>query len=191
MTTPARCQNWVVIVPIAAVAAAYVYFVFLPNRRVLAELREQTKTKQDIVAGATGIQASLGQARRDLEKAKTYVAACRQRLAKEKDLGTVFGKIHELADEAKVHVTRFDPQQPVVYEQLLRVPCLVGCTGSFDQIYEFLRKLESLPTVAWVSSMHLQKDGKGGASGKSARDDIILEVFAVNSEDSDYVKRSK
>jgi type IV pilus assembly protein PilO len=191
MSTPARCRNWVVIVPLAAIAAAYVYLVFLPNRRAVAELRGRIKTKQEVVAGAEATLTSLGQARQELKRTKDYLAARRQRMAEEKDLGAVLGKIHELVNDAQIRITRFDPQQAVVYEQFRRVPCLVGCTGSFAKIYEFLRKLESLPTTVWVSSMRLEKDAKAAGSEGSVQCDIVLAIFAANSDNSDYARRSE
>ena len=72
----------------------------------------------------------------------------------------MLGRIHQEADAAGVRITRFDPQAPVVYEKLRRVPVVVGCTGSFSQIYEFIRKLETMPTSVWVGALRMEKDVK-------------------------------
>jgi Tfp pilus assembly protein PilO len=188
MTTPVRRGSWIVILPLAAVAAAYVVFFFLPGRRAIAELRQQARAKQDFVAEADRLQQTLRDGKQEMEKTQAYVAACRRRIPDEKELGTVFGRIHQVADAAGIRITRFDPQPPVVYETLRRVPVLVGCSGSFAQMYEFLRNLEALPTSLWVGSLKAEKDGR---NAKNVQCEVGLAIFAGNSGHSDYVRRSE
>ena len=188
MTAPIRRGSWIVILPLAAIAGGYVFLFFLPGRRAIAELRQQVRAKQDFVAEADKLQQTLRETKHEMEKTQAYVAACRRRIPDEKELGAVFGQIHQVADAAGIRVTRFDPQPPVVYEQLRRVPVLIGCIGSFAQMYEFVRNLEALPTLLWVGTLKTEKDGR---NVKNVQCEIGLAIFAGNSEHSDYVKRSE
>jgi Tfp pilus assembly protein PilO len=190
MSRPQRCRNWIIIAPIAAIAAAYVYFVFLPNRVAMAALGEQIRTKREVVAGADKARTSLHQATRDLEKANSYLSGCRRRIVAEKELAAVYGKIHRSANEVHVHLTRFDPQPAGTYEKIRRIPCFIGCTGAFGQIYEFLRKLESLQATAWVTSLRVEKMGKSDAPSATAQCDMVVEIFADNPDNSDYARHS-
>ena len=42
-------NSWIVILPVALVAAAYVIWIYLPGRKAIAELRDQIRSKQDFV----------------------------------------------------------------------------------------------------------------------------------------------
>ena len=68
------------------------------------------------------------------------------------------------------------------------MPVSLGCAGSFPQIYEFLRKLEAMSPVVWVSSLKLDK---GDANRENVTCELTLEVLADNSDISGYAKRSE
>lgn len=187
MTTPVRRGSWIVILPLAALAAAYVTFFFVPGRRAVAQLREQIRAKQDSVAEATAVKQTFGRTQQEMEKTQAYVTSWLQRIPDEKEVGAVLGRIHQEADAAGARITRFDPQSPVVYEKLRRVPVVVGCSGSFSQIYEFVRKLETMPTSVWVGALRMEKDVK---NAKNVQAEVGLVVFVGNSENSDYARRS-
>ena len=186
-TAKVRRGSWVVIVPLAVIAAAYVWFFYLPGSRAIDELREQVKTKQSYIDEAATLNDALRKENQELEEAKKYVAARQQRIPEEKDLGVAFGKVHETANKARVRITKFDPQAPVVYERLRRVPVTVGCTGSFAQVHEFLRTLEEMPLTIWVESIRMEKDQK---SGRDVTCELSLGIFAGNSEISGYASNS-
>jgi Tfp pilus assembly protein PilO len=103
----------------------------------------------------------------------------------ERDLGTVFGKIHQSAEAAGIHLTRFDPQAAITYERLRRVPLTIGCNGTFAQTYEFLRKIEAMPLVIWVGPLKMEKDAR---TGKGVQCEVTLEVFVDNIENSSYAE---
>jgi Tfp pilus assembly protein PilO len=109
-------------------------------------------------------------------------------MPEERELGVAFGKVHETANKAQVRITKFDPQAPAVYERLRRVPVVVGCTGSFAQIHEFLRTLEEMPLTIWVESMRMEKDPK---TGRDVMCEITLGIFANNSDISGYANNSE
>jgi Tfp pilus assembly protein PilO len=187
MSAPVRRGSWIVIVPMAVVAAGYVFFFFVPGNRRIAELREQLTEKQEFLNMATKIPQEMIGDYRELERTKTYLAACRQRVTEEKDLDAVFGRIHREADAAGVRIVRFDPQSPVAYERLRRVPVALSCTGPFPQIYGFLRTIEATPTAIWIESLRLAKDGR---QGKATQCDLELAVFVDNPDNFGYAKRT-
>jgi Tfp pilus assembly protein PilO len=173
----------IVIVPVAAVVAAYVLWVYLPGKRAIADLREQIRTKQDYVLESEKLTKALREGKQELTRTETYVAACRRRASEEKDLGNILGLIHESANKARVRITRFDPQPPTSYERLRRVPVVVGLVGQFEQIHVFLRSLEGMPTYIWIGSVKMDVDTK---SGKDIVGEIKFDVFVGNSDGSGY-----
>lgn len=189
MTSQPKSQprNWIVIVPLATIAAAYLYFVFLPTRTTVTGMRQEIATKQDFVTTAQRLRTTLDEGNRQLTKTAAYVEACRKRLPQEKELSAAYGKIQTLADGAGVRITRFDPQPPEIYGTFRRIPCALGCEGSFPQVYDFIRRLEEMPTASWIGSLRIER---GGRDGRSATGELALAIFSENPDNSDYVKAS-
>jgi hypothetical protein len=84
-------------------------------------------------------------------------------------------------------VTRFEPLPAADYETIHCVPVVVGCTGTFGQIHQFLKGLEQMPEQPWTASVRLDRTEE---SGKTIIAELRLEVFVDKSDNSDYAKRS-
>jgi Tfp pilus assembly protein PilO len=187
MAATFRRGSWIITLPLAAMAAAYVFFIFLPGRKALAELREEIRVKQDYVDQAGSLPATLAQHKRELNDSRAYAEAWHHRLAEEKELPALFGRIHNAAKAAGIRVTKFDPQAAVAFETLRRVPLSLGCSGSFPQIHKFLRALEDEPAAIWVESLRIDKATE---DGRDATGEATLVIFANNPEISGYARQS-
>jgi len=183
-----RRGSWFVTVPLAAVAVAYVAFVFLPGRRAVGELKQQISQKQEFITQATGVVTSLGTTREELEGTRAYNGAWRQRAPAARKLSAFYGQIYELTKAAGTATTRFDPEPVVTRNQIREIPLTMGCAGSFAQVYEFLRGLEGLPAEIWVDRLQLEKSSEKGGLVNC---ELSLVVFACNPENSDYVEDSE
>lgn len=187
MKTKVRRGSWIVTVPLAAAAIAYVTLVFLPGRRAIGEARDQIEQKRDYVTRATGLAAALHAAQQELEKAQAYSTAWEEHAPTQGRLSALYGRIHVLADAAGTTTTRFDPEPVVQYDKVCQIPLVVGCTGSFDQIWEFMRGLEGLQATIWMDSVNLERlDGVEG----SITCELNLVVITDNLDISDYARRS-
>jgi Tfp pilus assembly protein PilO len=177
------------LLPLATVAVGIAYFVllFLPNRRSIGELAEQVACKQQaVVQVAQGSQALLT-TQKEIQRATAYVAVWQSALPREGSLARLFRRIGGLARSSHVSMTRMAPQEPLAMARLRRVSVLMGCTGSFSQIADFLQRLEKLPQSLWINDLRLEGSGKDGRFMKC---EMTLEIFADNLEISDCVKSS-
>jgi Tfp pilus assembly protein PilO len=177
------------LLPLATVAVGIAYFVllFLPNRRAIGELAEQVSCKrQAAVQVARGSQTLLA-TQKEIQRATAYVAVWQSDLPHGGTMAHLFRRIGGLARSSHVSMTRMAPQEPLAMARLRRVPVLMGCTGSFSQIADFLQKLEKLPQTLWINDLRLEGSGK---DGKSVRCEITLEIFADNLEISDCARSS-
>jgi Tfp pilus assembly protein PilO len=180
-----RRGSWIVTLPLIAVAVAYFMLFVLPGRRAIAELREQIRVKEEYVAKAAGVAASLASRKQELEKARAYAAVWQQRLLEESEITAFYGRIHEAARAAGTRFTRFDPQPPTPYQKFSRIPVTLGCSGSFAQIHDFLWHLEDMQSTLWMESLRIEKAGE---SDKDASCEVVLVIFAGNHDISDYAK---
>ena len=187
MKTKVHRGSWIVTVPLAAASIAYIMLVFLPGRRAIGEARDQIEQKQDYITRAAGLPA-LRAAQQALEKTQAYNTTWEEHAPAQGRLSALYGRIHALAEAAGTTTTRFDPEPLVSYDNLLQIPLVVGCTGSFAQVCEFLRGLEGLQATIWMESVDLEHLV---GVGESITCELNLVVFVDNPEISDYAKHSE
>ncbi len=188
MKTKARRGSWMVTVPLAAAAVIYVTLVFLPGRRAIGEARDQIQQKQAYIAQSASLPMALNTAQRQLQKTRAYTAAWKEHAPTAGELSALYGKVHALAKAAGATTTRFDPEPVIPLDTISKIPLTVGCTGTFDQVCEFLRSLETLPMTVWVDAIKIEK--LTGSEGFVVCE-LSLVVFADNPEISDYANRSE
>jgi len=174
--------SWIVTVPLAAAAVAYLVVVFLPGRRAIATLQEEVTNKQEYVVQAAGVAKGLATTQQDLEKTFAYTANWKKHAPAEGERATLYGKIHELAKAAGTLTTRFDPKPVNSRSRIRDYPLTMGCAGTFAQIHELLRSLETLPVEIWVDTVLIKK---GSEHGDSVVCEVNLVVFTDNPENSD------
>ena len=184
MKSSMRQTSWVIILPLAALVVAYVFAVFLPGRRAIDRLRGELADHQEFVVSTTFVAPAIEATRDELAKTGAYNAAWSAAAPTEADLSHLYGQIHALAKTAGATTTRFEPQPTLDYEQLRRIPVLVGCTGSFFQLARFLETLENLPQTIWVETAEFSADGQAEGVVKC---EVELVIFADNPDNLDQV----
>ena len=106
---------------------------------------------------------------------------------KKRDIPALYGKIDALAKDAHLAISRFDPQPFVVHEKLQEIPVAMTCSGTFAQVYAFLRAIEGMPVTIWVESLRLEKTAQ---ITKHVQCEINLVVFTNNLQINDYGRHS-
>jgi len=177
-------HGWTIPALAGGLAAAYLYFFFLPQQRAIAELTQQLTTQREFVHQSEMLIPTLAATETQVKTTLQYTTAWQETNPSEAELAVLFGQISELAKAAGVTTTRFAPDAPVTLARIRRIPLAIGCTGKFNQIARFLESVERLPQTIWVGSLRMEA---GGEDGKSVQCEVGLEIFADNPEDSDQV----
>ena len=192
LNTPRKTRvyrgSWIVTLPMAGVAAAYVMLVFLPGRRAIGEARDKIEQSQKHITQATAMAAALPVLEEELRTTQAYNTAWEENSPGQGGLSALYGKINALAKAVGTTTTRFDPEPVVPRDTIREIPIAMACTGSFAQLFNFIQSLEGLPEEIWVNSYKLENiAGKEG----SVTCELTLVVFASNSKNSDYVENSE
>jgi Tfp pilus assembly protein PilO len=187
MNAALKQSSWLVTLPLAAIAVAYLALVWSPGRKAIKQTREQVADKQKVVAQSADLSAKLISAQQELEKDEAVVRRWEEAAPKKRDIPGFCGKITALAKTAHLEVTRFDPQPAIIHEKLQQIPMAMTCMGTFAQVYEFLRAIEAVPTTIWVESMRLEKTA---LNKKGIQCELNLAVFSNNPQNSDYARHS-
>jgi len=180
-------NSWAIPLLTAGVAAAYLFLVFLPGQKAMGQLANDLATKQDFVSQTGMMSPAMKVSEQEVKKTLEYNAAWKGAAPTEGQLSALFGQIHTLAKTSGLTTTRFDLQEPEVLARVQRVPVVIGCTGSFDQIARFLAQLERLPQTIWIEDLRIEPAGK---AGEVVQCEVSLVVFADNPENSDQVNSS-
>lgn len=187
MNVTFRQSSWIVTPSLGAIAIAYLTLTWLPSSRAIQQWREQVTAEQQVVAQATELSATLLASQQELEKTDAVVAQWEKAAPGKRDISALFGQINALAKDAGLTISRFDPQTFLVYEKLQEIPITVVCSGTFNELFGFLRLIEGLPATIWVESIRLEKTGE---NAKDVRCELSLAVFSNNQQNSDYAKHS-
>lgn len=175
--------SWVVTVPLAGLALAYLVLVYPPGEKINAELERQLEQRQQYLAEAKAVTAALRAAQRELDQVEAYRADWVRYAPDRKNVASLYEKIQMLASGAGVTISRFDPLDPVEHAYLVELPLSVGCTGGFRATFEFLRRIELLPEEIWVRKVHFDKAQEQGENVPCQMD---LVLFTGRAEISDY-----
>lgn len=173
---------------LAAIAIAYLALVWLPGRREIRAVREEVRTKRQYVNQSTGLTKTLIAAEKELIAAEAVVNKWAETAPGNKDLPPLFGQINALAKQSGLAVTRFDPEPFVVHEEFREIPLLIGCSGKYAQIFEYLRSIEKQPMSIWVEFLRLDK---ADDSSENVKCELNMVVFSDNPDSSDFIKQRK
>jgi len=184
MKTSIHRGSWLVTLPVAGLAVAYVLGWYVPGRRQIEQLSEELAADEEFVALADAVAPAIQTTRHQLQECLAYNAAWTESAPAQAELSALFGKIHALARASGSTTIRFDPEPPVVLDKLRRIPVVLGCTGSFAQIAEFLHHLEALPQAIWIEGLKIEQSRQ---DRESVECQLELLIFADNPDDSDQV----
>lgn len=180
-------KSWMIPALAGGLAAAYLYFFFLPQQRAIAELTQQLTTQREFVRQTEMLAPALAATETQVKTTLQYTTAWQETSPSEAELAVLFGQISELAKAAGVTTTRFDPDSPVKLTRIRRFPLMIGCTGQFSQIARFLESVERLPQTIWVASLRMEASSEGR---ENVGCEVMLEIFADNPKNSDQANLS-
>lgn len=181
-------QGWTLPALVLAAAIAYVALGLIPSFRDFQHGRQELALRRTFITQAAGLPQALEETRREMAKTADYNRAWREAAPRAANFPTLLGRLNALANEAGVTPTRVDPDPIRNQSRLGRIPLVVCCQGGFDQTFQFLQSLESLPISAWMKDLRMEVDPKNRGIVKAELD---LEIFAENSEISGQVDFAK
>ncbi len=180
--------SWLVTIPLVAIAVIHIVFVFFPGRNIITQLRTEIETRQIYISNADSISAALAAAQQELLEARSYIEKWQRTALMVHRLPVLYGNINDLSNRAGTATIRFEPQMLVELGLIRQIPIHMACTGTFTQIHEFIRSMESLPMTFWIYSLQFNKSGQAGGNILC---EIDLVVFSDNSKISNYADISK
>lgn len=182
-----RHPRWFVLAVAASMAVVYLVLICLPRRAALANQQSSLSLMQAFIQQAAGVPMRVIIIQQDMENAQGYCRQWRTRLPQASEVSQRQDEIFRAAEAAGTQVIRFDPQSPVPLRQLSQLPVNVTCEGSFNNLFDFISRIEALPNPIWVDQLTMAPEG---ASSARLRCELSLTVFTENTNDSGYAKHA-
>ncbi len=192
MKPKANHKTWILIVVLLAVLSGYVALSFIPEKRHIAELRQDLLDKQEFVTQSTKTVEKLREIEEQLNNTTAYNRTWTKHAPHSGEISILLGKIHALARTANVEIDRFDPEPAEKFDRIRRLPIEMVYSGQLPSVFQFLSDLEQMPQTIWINSVTIERTAKNGSN---TRDNIVetrgftqceidLAIFMDNLENS-------
>ena len=175
----AKPKSWLTTALLAAMALAYLFFVFLPGQHSIGELRAQVQERHQQIMQAQSITRTVALAKDRLAAAQQVGQQWRADAPHSSELISHFASITQQAEAAGVAIDRFDPLPAVELNLIGMQSVTLQFHAPFSPAFDLLTRLEKLPGTLWVRDLRLQ----GAAETDQAlRGELTLTIFVDRSD---------
>jgi Tfp pilus assembly protein PilO len=173
-------------VPLIGALIGYMLYFYLPGRREVRALREQLHSTEATIHQSDMLVAQIPAVQTQLEETEAYNRKWGERIARDGQIVGVFGSISRLAADVGTTPSRFAPDKIVDFRSLRQVPVDLACSGEFEQIREFIHRLEDLPQFVWIDQINMSSRTLADTkSGKDTKCEMKLVLFGSQRDISD------
>ena len=159
-----KTPTWVVTLAIALVALATIVFVFLPFQKTIASLSRQLRDKRLHIVQADQLTLPLAKERQRLAEILAHTDRWEQLAPDPQQLAVFYARISEQARQTDVQLSKFEPQAPRNFQSLRQYAVALSIQGDFEQLFDFLTRVEKLPQAIWPSQVRITQPEGAAAS---------------------------
>lgn len=165
ITNAPRSQKILLGVMLLAIIGAGGYFLLLsPKMAEVGGLRSRHTTLQSELIQSRALAQNLARFRQEAARLRERLEAARERLPSEKEMPGLYRRISELAFQAGLAVSLFQPKDPQPKAFYSEVPIVVSLESNFHQLGSFFDRLSRLPRIVTLTAMKLTGIERGGSS---------------------------
>ncbi|WP_425613868.1 type 4a pilus biogenesis protein PilO [Anatilimnocola sp. NA78] len=177
--------SWLVTGVVAVLAVLYTMFVFLPAQKKARVLKSKKYELMQYVANQTKMSDKIEKALLRQREIEVTTASWRQHAPRASEVGRNLSAITQQARAAEVTIQRFDPQPLVSLKSVAQQPITVALEGNFQQVFDFLHRVESMPHRVWITNLSLSSSSE---DAQTLRAEMTLTIFADLAENSGPAK---
>jgi Tfp pilus assembly protein PilO len=159
-----KAPTWIVTLSIALVALAAIVFVFLPFQKTIANLSRQLRDKRLHIVQADQLTLPLAKERRRLAEVRQQTGRWEEYAPDPHQLALFYARISEQARQTDLQLVKFEPQAPRNLQSLRQYAVALSIQGDFEQLFEFLARIERMPQAIWPSHVRITQPEGGAAS---------------------------
>ena len=180
ITQAPRPQKIIFGVVILVVLLAGGYFLLLSPKMVEVDgLRQQRAAKETEMLQSRALAASLARFKQEAEALRARLETAKERLPSEKEIPGLYRQVSDLAYQAGMAVSLFQPREPATKEIYQEVPISVSAEAGYHQLGAFLDRIARLPRIVNLTDMKIT--GISRPTG-TIRADLTLATYVFRPE---------
>lgn len=183
MNDSVRRSSFVTIGGLALLSGAFVFLVFLPGQRSVAQVRKEIAEAERAIRDVPLRVAELESLRGDEGRRRIYADSVLERMPVDFDVHGLVRQVASLADRTHVKVSRIEPLPAVDHETYRVLPFRLGFQGDVEEATRFLRGLESLPWLTVFPELSLSAES--GRAGNLPEGDLHFAVYTARGNSAD------
>jgi type IV pilus assembly protein PilO len=166
---------------VAAILGGGYFLLVAPAQSTVATLRAKNDSLQAEVTQNRAVAANLARFRQEAEVLRRRLDAVRERLPNEKEIPPLYRAVSNIAYQAGLAVSVFQPKEPQGKDFYAEVPISVSAEVGYHQLGSFFERLVRLPRIVNVADLRLTGVSK---SVGSVRADMTLVTYMFKPEPS-------
>jgi Tfp pilus assembly protein PilO len=175
-------KTWLITALLAAIAVAYVVFVFLPGQRSVSDLGAQVQERRQQILQAQSLARTVILARQRLTDTHEVSQRWRDEAPRQAELISHFASLTQQAEAAGVAIERLDPLPAVELNLVAQQSVTLQFRGQFAAVFELLRRLEALSGTLWIRDLRLTASGN---ADNVLKGELTLTIFVDRTDKSD------
>ena len=167
-----------VVILVVLLAGGY-YFLLSPKMVEVDGLRQQRAAKETEMLQSRALAASLARFKQEAEALRARLETAKERLPSEKEIPGLYRQVSDLAYQAGMAVSLFQPREPATKEIYQEVPISVSAEAGYHQLGAFLDRIARLPRIVNLTDMKIT--GISRPTG-TIRADLTLATYVFRPE---------
>ncbi len=179
---PSKAPSWVITLGVALAAAAYVLLIFLPFQRSITQLRQELQNKRLQIMQSDQLVLPLASEAERLAQIRQHTGHWERHAPGPQEIASFYAQLSEQANLASVPLLRFEPQPPRALQTVRQHSVVLSVQGDFEQLFEFLTRMERMPQTVWPTHLRMAQPAAGGASLQC---EMTLTIFGDHAGSAD------
>ena len=156
------------------------YFLLLSPKMVEVDgLRQQRAAKETEMLQSRALAASLARFKQEAEALRARLERAKERLPSEREIPGLYRQVSDLAHQAGLAVSLFQPKEPATKDVYQEVPISVSAEAGYHQLGAFLDRVARLPRIVNLTDMKIT--GISRPTG-TIRADLTLATYVFRPE---------
>ncbi len=173
----------------AAVLAAVLlaWFAYPPYPKTKAEIIKLEKQRNDLrsqISQAKSVKEKLTEFKEEIKRLEERLKTFLDILPSEKDTDSLLRKIHNLAEESNVTVSKWDKAKLTKKDMFSEYSIKVTFEGNYHNIATLFDKLRNIERILYVSDLNMKAQKKGDDPNLTIKGDAVLTTFIMKSQET-------
>ncbi|GAA4422574.1 type 4a pilus biogenesis protein PilO [Bremerella cremea] len=153
MKMPKSSTPW--LVAGLCLVAAFAVLVYLPISRSISAKRDALNLKLSLVGQEQSLLAQIDKYQAEVEEVQAFSSTWPEVTNVNFELSQLLGEVSTQAKQSGADSLRLEPGQIESLQALQRIPVRLGCKGTFQEIHDLIRRIETMPQQIWVERIEL------------------------------------